>query len=137
MTACLEKACFCLKTEIILKCLNCIIMEMILSFISRHCLLVVIVCAVALIISKYIELFRDDSIFIRWIRNIFWPSVAAFAIVTYLDVQAFWLFALLAVGINGLTSWLVDSLLFFFWDYNVNDYPEDDDIDPENDDFEK
>lgn len=35
-------------------------MEMILSFISRHCLLVVIVCAVALIISKYVELFHDD-----------------------------------------------------------------------------
>ncbi len=111
-------------------------MEMILSFISRHCLLVVIVCTVALIISKYVELFNDDSIF-RWLRNIFWSSVAAFAIVTYLDVQAFWLIALLAVGINGLASWLVDFLLFFFWDYNVNDYPEDDDIDHENDDFEK
>lgn len=112
------------------------IMEIILNFISRHCLLVVIVCAVALIISKYVELFHDDSIFIRWLRNIFWSSVAAFAIVAYLDVQAFWLFALLAVGINGLASWLVGFLLFFFWDYNVNDYPEDDDIDHENDDFE-
>lgn len=111
-------------------------MEMILSFISRHCLLVVIVCAVALIISKYVELFHDDSIF-RWLRNIFWSSVAAFAIVTYLDVQAFWLFALLAVGINGLASWLVNTVLFFFLDCIFGHYPEDDDIEPENDDFEK
>ena len=112
-------------------------MEMILSFISRHCLLVVIVCAVALIISKYVELFHDDSIFIRWLRNLFWSSVAAFAIVTYLDVQAFWLFALLAVGINGLASWLVNTVLFFFLDCIFGHYPEDDDIEPENDDFEK
>lgn len=112
-------------------------MEMILDFISQHCLLFVIVCAVVLIISNYDRLFNDVSAFVWFLRNLFWSSIAAFAIITYLDIQEFWLFVLLAFGINGLASWLVNTVLFFFLDCIVGHYPEDDDIDHENDDFEK
>ena len=124
------------KNQVILKYLNYTIMEMILNFCNQHCLLIVIICGIALIISDYDGLFHDVSAFTWWLRSIFWSSIAAFAIVAYLDIRAFWLFALLAFGINGLASWLVDVVCFFFLDYDIDDYPEDDDIEPENDEFE-
>lgn len=96
-----------------------------MNFFSQHCLLVVIICGIALIISDYDGLFHDVSAFTWWLRSIFWSSIAAFAIIAYLDIWAFWLFAVLAFGIHGFASWLVDVVCFFFLDYDIDDYPED------------
>lgn len=104
-----------------------------MNFLGQHYLLVVIICAIALVISNYQGLFGNVSLGLYFARNVFFSVLAAAAVLIHIDALSFWLLALVAFGMDGMSSFAVDVWYFFFLD--EDDLPEDDD-EPENDELE-
>ena len=104
-----------------------------MNFLGQHYLLIVIICAIALVINNYQMLFGNVSLGLYFARNVFFSVLAAVAILIHINVLSFWLLALVAFGMDGMSSFAVDVWYFFFLD--EDELPEDDD-EPESDEIE-